>query len=60
MSEPTLYDLLGVASTATQSEIRSAYYALAKSAHPDRNSDDPHATEKVRFWNERLPPFDLN
>lgn len=48
MSEPSLYDTLGVASTATESEIRAAYYALAKSAHPDRNSEDPHATEKVR------------
>lgn len=30
-----LYDLLGVGPTATRDEVKSAYWALAKSLHPD-------------------------
>lgn len=44
----SLYDVLGVSPTATESEIRTAYYQLAKTAHPDRNAEDPNAAEKVR------------
>jgi curved DNA-binding protein CbpA len=39
MSQPniSLYDILGVPSTATQDEIRAAYRASAKQYHPDVN-----------------------
>ncbi|KAG7315484.1 hypothetical protein KOW79_021572 [Hemibagrus wyckioides] len=40
------YSILGIPRTATQKEIKKAYYQLAKKYHPDTNQDDPQAKEK--------------
>jgi hypothetical protein len=41
-----LYDVLGVPSTASEAEIRRAFWALAKMYHPDVNRDNPDASRR--------------
>nr|BAE88241.1 unnamed protein product [Macaca fascicularis] len=42
-SRTALYDLLGVPSTATQAQIKAAYYRQCFLYHPDRNSGSAEA-----------------
>ena len=42
------YDTLGVASDATPSQIKKAYYKGAKKFHPDKNPDDESAKAKFQ------------
>ncbi|HEY4954765.1 MAG TPA: molecular chaperone DnaJ [Gemmatimonadaceae bacterium] len=46
------YAVLGVASTATQDEIKKAYRKLAKKYHPDANASDPKAGERFKEISE--------
>jgi DnaJ-class molecular chaperone len=54
MSDP--YSILGVARGADEKDIKSAYRKLAKQLHPDRNKDNPKATER---FSEVTKAYDL-
>jgi DnaJ-class molecular chaperone len=44
MADP--YSLLGVAKNADEKAIKTAYRKLAKELHPDKNKDNPKATDR--------------
>ncbi len=54
MADP--YSTLGVARSASEADIKSAYRKLAKELHPDRNKDNPKATER---FSEATRAYDL-
>lgn len=46
------YEVLGVGRDADAAELKSAYRKLALRYHPDRNREDPEATEKFKEASE--------
>ncbi len=52
MAPKNYYDILGVAKTATQQEIKKAYKKLARKYHPDVNPNDANAEEQFKSINE--------
>jgi len=52
MSKRDYYEILGVAKTATDAELKSAFRKLAMDFHPDRNQDNPDAEAKFKELGE--------
>ncbi|RHN77879.1 putative DnaJ domain-containing protein [Medicago truncatula] len=48
VKEIEYYDILEVSSSASDDQIRKAYYHKAKQVHPDRNHNDPNAAHKFQ------------
>jgi hypothetical protein len=42
------YDIIGVSRSATQQDIKRAYFQEAKKCHPDLNPNNPKATERFQ------------
>lgn len=52
MAKRDFYEILGVARTATEADLKSAFRKLALQCHPDRNPGDREAETKFKELNE--------
>ncbi|KAF8624538.1 hypothetical protein AX15_005845 [Amanita polypyramis BW_CC] len=54
--ETELYDLLGISPDASEADIKKAYRKKAKEHHPDKNINDPGASQKFQ---EMLAAYEI-
>jgi len=52
MAKRDFYEILGVAKTATEAELKAAFRKTAMSCHPDRNPGDKQAEARFKELNE--------
>lgn len=53
-------DVLRIKESASQTEIKRAYHALARKHHPDLNGDDPFATDRFQLIGEAYEYLQLH
>ena len=58
-AQPTLYELLGVASTATVKQVRKAWHAKALTHHPDKAGGAADVEEKTRIFKQLADAYEI-
>lgn len=48
VADMAYYDMVGVAPSASAADIKRAYYKAALRVHPDKNPDDPEASQRFQ------------
>lgn len=57
LPEKCYYEELGIEKSASDADVNAAYKRLAKVKHPDKNPENPKATEQFQLVSSLITPF---